>query len=204
MLSSVENLVINNENNKKTGFKREIFDWLEIIIISVIVVIILFTFVFKIVTISGDSMKNTLKNQERIVISNLFYEPKNGDIIVISRNSSNSIQISQNETCIIKRIIATEGQVVNINFNTGKVFVDGIELEESYVSTPTNVPGDVDFPVIVPEGCVFVLGDNRNNSSDSRYSSLGIDGMVDERHILGRAVLRILPFSRFGVLLDEW
>lgn len=203
MLSSVENLVINNENNKKTGFKREIFDWLEIIIISVIVVIILFTFVFKIVTISGDSMKNTLKNQERIVISNLFYEPKNGDIIVISRNSSNSIQISQNETCIIKRIIATEGQVVNINFNTGKVFVDGIELEESYVSTPTNVPGDVDFPVIVPEGCVFVLGDNRNNSSDSRYSSLGIDGMVDERHILGRAVLRILPFSRFGVLLDE-
>lgn len=203
MLSSEENLVNNNENPKKTGFKREIFEWLEIIIISVIVVIILFTFVFKIVTISGDSMKNTLKNQERIVISNLFYEPKNGDIIVISRNSSNSAQNSKKETCIIKRIIATEGQVVNINFNTGKVFVDGIELEEPYVSTPTNVPGDVDFPVTVPEGCVFVLGDNRNNSSDSRYSSLGNDGMVDERHILGRAVLRFLPFSRFGVLLDE-
>ena len=148
-------------------------------------------------------MKNTLKNQERIVISNLFYKPKNGDIVVISRNSSNSAQNFKNETCIIKRIIATEGQVVNINFNTGKVFVDGIELEEPYISTPTTVPGDLEFPVTVPEGCVFVLGDNRNNSSDSRYSSLGNEGMVDERHILGRAVLRILPFSRFGVLLDE-
>ncbi|MBQ6816386.1 MAG: signal peptidase I [Clostridia bacterium] len=203
MLSSEENLVNNNENHNKTGFKREIFEWLEVIIVSVIVVIVLFTFVFKIVTISGDSMKNTLKNQERIVISNLFYKPKNGDIVVISRNSSNSAQNFKNETCIIKRIIATEGQVVNINFNTGKVFVDGIELEEPYISTPTTVPGDLEFPVTVPEGCVFVLGDNRNNSSDSRYSSLGNEGMVDERHILGRAVLRILPFSRFGVLLDE-
>lgn len=200
MKHSAENI----ENlNKKSNVKSEIFDWLEIIVASVAIVIFLFTFIFKVVSISGDSMKNTLQNKEQIVISNLFYTPNSGDIVVISRNSDNSVKHSGAESCIIKRIIATEGQVVDIDFENGIVSVDGVELDEPYTRTPTNRQGDIEFPVTVPIGHVFVLGDNRNDSLDSRFSSLGEEGMVDTRRILGRAVLRILPISRFGVLIDE-
>ena len=203
MSDSVENITESRETSKKGKAKNEIFEWLEIIVAAIAVVIILFTFVFKVITISGDSMLNTLHHGEKILISNLFYEPKRGDIVVISRNTDNSTKLTSQETCIIKRIIATEGQVVDIDFKTGVVSVDGIDLSEDYTYTKTNVKGDIEFPVIVPEGHVFVLGDNRNNSSDSRFSTLGYNGMVDERNILGRAVIRILPFDRFGVLLNE-
>ena len=203
MSDVVENVNEGREVTKKNQTKREIFEWLEIIVVAISVVIILFTMVFKVITISGDSMIDTLHNGEKILISNLFYEPERGDIVVISRNADNSTEFTSQETCIIKRIIATEGQVVDIDFKTGVVSVDGVELKEDYTYTPTNVQGDVKFPVIVPEGHVFVLGDNRNDSSDSRFLKLGYNGMVDERNILGRAIIRILPFDRFGVLLDE-
>lgn len=203
----MEELVEKNENqapkSKNSKGKLEVFDWLEIIVASVIIVTILFTFVFKVVTISGDSMLDTLHSGERIIISKLFYTPERGDIVVISRNADNSPDYNNNETCIIKRVIATEGQVVDIDFTAGVVSVDGVPLDEPYTNTPTNTRGDVVFPVTVPEGHVFVLGDNRNVSADSRKSTLGDNGMVDERNILGRALLRYLPFSRFGVLLDE-
>lgn len=203
MSDLVENAVEIKETEKNGKAKNDIFEWLEIIVVAIAVVIILFTLVFKVITISGDSMLNTLHNGEKILISNLFYEPKRGDIVVITRNNDNSTNPTSQESCIIKRIIATEGQVVDINFKTGVVSVDGIDLSEDYTYTKTNVKGDINFPVIVPEGHVFVLGDNRNNSSDSRFSTLGYNGMVDERNILGRAVIRILPFDRFGVLLNE-
>ncbi|MBR6548641.1 MAG: signal peptidase I, partial [Clostridia bacterium] len=99
---------------------------------------------------------------------------------------------------IIKRVIATEGQIVDIDFETGVVYVDGVALDESYVKTPTNVKFDINFPVSVPEDCVFVLGDNRNNSTDSRSSLIGDHGMIDKRYILGKVVLRVLPFDKFG------
>lgn len=203
MSEMLEKEVKAEENAKESKAVYEVLDWLEIIVAAVAVVVILFTLVFKVITISGDSMLNTLHNNEKILISNLFYEPERGDIVVISRNVDNSVETTSQESCIIKRIIATEGQVVDINFRTGVVSVDGVDLTEDYTYTKTNVMGDVQFPVIVPEGHVFVLGDNRNNSSDSRFSSLGNNGMVDERNIIGRAVIRVLPFDRFGVLLDE-
>ncbi len=198
-----ENVKFEKEFDKKPQAKREIFEWLEIVVAAVAVVIILFTLIFKVVTISGDSMLNTLHNGEKILISNLFYEPERGDIVVISRNANNSTEYKSKQTCIIKRVIATEGQVVDIDFMEGIVSVDGVPLSEKYTNTPTNLKGDVQFPVIVPEGHVFVLGDNRNDSSDSRYSGLGNNGMVDTRNILGKAIVRILPFDRFGVLLDD-
>ncbi len=198
-----KNVVDNAEKKENKALKREIFDWLEIIVIALSVVILLFTFVFKVVTISGDSMLDTLHNGEKVLISNLFYTPKRGDIVVISRNEDNSIEYSNKETCIIKRVIATEGQVVDIDFRSGVVSVDGVELHEGYVYTPTNTSGDVEFPVIVPKGHIFVLGDNRNNSSDSRFTMLGNEGMVDTRNVLGRALLRVLPISEFGVLVNE-
>lgn len=201
---SNENLLVESDNegkNEKIDVKKEIFDWLEILVHAILVVVLCFSFLFRIATINGPSMENTLHEGERVMISNLFYTPKNGDIVVISRNKNNNIYEETDEnTRIIKRIIATEGQTVNIDFEKGVVYVDGVELDEPYVKTPTNRDFDIEFPVTVDEGCVFVLGDNRNDSLDSRSSSIGEYGMVDTRYILGKAVFRIFPFDKVGGL----
>lgn len=192
-----------NDNKNDISLKVFVFDWLEVLVHAIIVVVICFSFVFRIATIDGPSMENTLHNGERVIISNLFYKPKVGDIVVISRNKENSVfTINDSNTPIIKRIIATEGQTVDIDFEEGIVYVDGIALDEPYTKTPTNRKWDVEFPVTVNEGCVFVLGDNRNDSLDSRVAHIGEYGMIDTRYILGHAVYRIFPFNKIGKL-DE-
>ena len=179
----------------------EIIDWLEVVSSAVIIVVLIFTFLFRIATIDGDSMLNTLHNGEKVVISNLFYSPKRGDIVVVSRNTNNSLQEEDSSQLpIIKRVIATEGQTVDIDFINGVVYVDGVELEEPYAKAPTLARGDVEFPVTVPTDCVFVLGDNRNESLDSRFSRIGEDGMIHEKYILGHAIFRIFPFQSIGGL----
>ena len=189
--------------DKKTQFKKDIFDWIEVLVHSILIVVLCFSFLFRIATIDGPSMMNTLHDGERVIISNLFYKPKVGDIVVISRNKENSVfTINSSNTPIIKRIIATEGQSVDIDFEKGIVYVDGIALDEPYARTPTTRKFDIDFPVTVDEGCVFVLGDNRNDSMDSRDSRIGEYGMVDTRYILGHAVYRIFPFNKIGKI-DE-
>ena len=195
----------NNENleEKKVNFRKDIFDWLDIIVSSVIAVIIIFSFLFRVVTIKGESMENTLYENEKVIISDLFYEPKFGDIVVISRNRTNATQNAGDTDPIIKRVIATEGQYVDIDFLEGKVYV-GYDLanmtllDEPYIKTPTNNTGDVTFPVYVDKDHIFVLGDNRNESLDSRFKEIGEDGLVDTRYILGHAILRIFPFDRIG------
>ncbi len=185
---------------KPFSLKKEVFEWLEILITAVILLVILFSFIFKVVTISGRSMQNTLMNGEKVIISNIGYTPKQGDIVVISRNANNIASVADANTPIIKRVIATEGQVVDIDFVSGIVYVDGVKLEDDYTKTPTNLRGDIEFPVVVNEGCIFVLGDNRNDSTDSRNSSIGENGMIDTRHVLGKALFRIFPFNGFGGL----
>lgn len=186
---------------EKKTVTAEIIEWFEVLTFAIIVVIVIFTFVFRVATIDGDSMKNTLIHGEKIIISNLNYDVKQGDIVVISRNVENSAD-SQNShnTPIIKRVIATGGQTVNIDFEKSKVYVDGKELDEPYTSSPTHNRADVEFPLYVPEGYVFVMGDNRAKSLDSRYSVIGEGGLVDERYILGHAIFRIFPFERAGRL----
>ena len=203
---------INNENGilakeegdeNKSSLKSFIFDWLEVLVHAIIAVVICFSFLFRIATIDGPSMENTLHNGERVIISNLFYTPKVGDIVVISRNKENSVYtMTDANTPIIKRIIATEGQTVDIDFEEGIVYVDGIALDEPYTKTPTNRKWDIDFPVTVDEGCIFVLGDNRNDSLDSRDARIGEYGMIDTRYILGHAVYRVFPFDKIGKI-DE-
>ncbi len=184
--------------------KKEFFEWLDVVAVALITVIIIFGFVFRIATISGTSMLNTLKNNEKVVISNLFYEPKRGDIVVISRNTFNSTEdINEGSGPIIKRVIATENQTVDIDFENGIVYVDGVALQEDYISTPTTVKHSVEFPVTVPKGHIFVLGDNRAVSLDSRSASIGNNGMVDKRYVLGRAVYRIFPLQEMGSLIGK-
>lgn len=191
-----ENQKFNTKN--KISATGEAFEWLEVVVSALLAVVLIFTFAFRVATIVGGSMENTLIENEKIIITDWFYTPKAGDIVVISRNIENNPDSSLDNGPIIKRVIATEGQTVDIDFSAGIVYVDGVALDEPYTKTPTNVQYDVKFPVRVPEGHVFCLGDNRNESMDSRDTRIGNEGMIDQRYILGRAVLRVLPLNKFG------
>ena len=183
---------------KKKNFAGELLEWVDSIVVSAIAVVLLFTFVFKIVGIVGESMTNTLMEGDKVLVYSYNYTPKVGDIVVISRNASNIYEDESDEhERIIKRVIATEGQTVDIN-DSGLVSVDGVEIADTYVRDYAKTfKKDVQFPHVVKEGCVFVLGDNRRNSLDSRSSGIGD---VDVRYILGKAVCRISPFSEFKLL----
>lgn len=182
-------------------FISMLLEGFDVVVSAMIAVIIMFVFIFKVPTIEGNSMNDTLINGERVIISNVLYEPKYGDIVVISRNYTNSADnLERYSMPIIKRVIATEGQTVDIDFEKGIVYVDGKALNENYTKTPTNLSYDVKFPLTVKENCVFVMGDNRNDSLDSRSSQIGDGGMIDKRYILGKALIRIFPFDKFGTI----
>ena len=193
------------EDEEELSWQESLLMTLHDLVGLVAIVVIVFVLLFRIVVVNGSSMYNTLwHNDYLLVMSNVLcgsYDP--GDIIVASKDSFNDGEP------IIKRVIATEGQTVDIDFGAGVVYVDGQALEEEYTYTPTNVSEGVAFPLTVAEDCIFVMGDNRNRSRDSRYPDIG---MVDEREVLGKAVLLIFPgtgdeenraprdFSRLGVL----
>lgn len=187
-----QNITSNSDDKKKKIFK-EVYDWLESAVMAVIFVVLLFTFVGRTSVVSGESMIQTLQNGEMLLISRLGGSFEQGDIVVATK------PYSHNEP-IVKRVIAVEGQTVDIDFNKGLVYVNGDLLDEPYVNTPTNRRYDQRFPMIVPEGHVFLLGDNRNGSYDSRAEEIGF---VDERYIMGKAYYRVLPFSRFSTLYDK-
>lgn len=170
------------------------YEAVEIISIALIVVIMINLFVGRMTTVVGDSMYPTLHNTERLWVSRLGYAPENGDIVVIQENNS---VISEP---IVKRIIATENQTVKFDFENWKVYVDGVELREDYINYEDwcamktyGCPEEV----TVPPGYVFVLGDNRNHSTDSRDPRVGV---INEDDILGKVVARILPLDKFGAV----
>lgn len=166
---------------KKPSKFENLYGWAESIVFAVVLVVLLFTFVGRTSVVSGSSMNETLHNGDLLFVSRLGNEAKAGNIVVITKPYSGGEPL-------IKRVIATEGQTVDINFDEGIVFVNGEALDEPYVNTPTNRYFDMEFPVTVPEGCVFCMGDNRNNSYDSRAEEIG---MIDTRYILGRVVCRL-------------
>ncbi len=179
-----------------------VFEWVESAIFAVVVVILLFTFIFRIVGIDGRSMVPTLQDNDRVVISNLFYTPKTGDIIVLD-TSEDTIYFNgrQYSKPLIKRVIATGGQTVEVTASENgfqKVYVDGVELSEDYINFKTLAHSSGQTKLTVPEGYVFVMGDNRGESLDSRSF-----GCISENAIVGRALFRIFPLSEMGLLTTD-
>lgn len=225
--SSVE---ITTEEPEKTNWKKEVREWIVAIVVAVILAFLIRTFLFELVQVSGPSMESTMHTGDRLVVVKLNYTPRQGDIVVFRPDQH------KNEP-YIKRVIATEGQTVYIDFDSngenGIVYVDGEVYDETYIKNPTNRNGDVNFgtmsdPLVVPEDCVFVMGDNRMQSHDGRsldvssikesgteddyyYSYADSEtgnvveapiyyGCVHEDDIMGKAVFRLWPFSKFGSL----
>lgn len=177
-------------DKKNKELLAEVLDWSESVMFAVTVAILILVFVFKNVGVYGSSMENTFSQGDRVIISNLFYNPQQFDVVVINKPNYENKPF-------IKRIIATEGQTVDIDMTTGQVVVDGEYLVESYVREPIygHVYDEMEFPTVVPPGCIFVMGDNRNESTDSRSNLLGF---VDERYIMGKVLFRIYPLNSFG------
>ena len=160
--------------------------YLHDLVYILITVLLIALLLFKIIVVSGPSMNSTLADGDVLILLNntLYHQIKHGDIVVVSKKAF------KDGEPIIKRVIATEGQQVDIDFNSGVVYVDGIEIDEPYVNTPTNLDEGTIFPLTVQEGCIFVMGDNRNQSKDSRSMDIG---QIDKREVLGKALFRVFP-----------
>lgn len=171
---------------EKITVSEAFFSFTGSLITGIVIIFAVFSLLARSVTVDGDSMNPTLIDKDRLFISELVYTPESGDIVIISRALSG-------EKPLVKRVIAVAGDEVNIDYDKHTITVNGEPLEQNYeVAAPISRKGDTELPLIVPPDCVFVLGDNRNNSLDSRFTSVGC---IDADRILGRAVLRIFPFS---------
>ena len=192
-----------DKENEELTMQQNVLSYLRDFVTLVVVVVLVCVLLFRVVIVSGPSMKNTLVNGDWLILLNnaVFGEPRKGDIIVASKKSFNDGEP------IVKRVIATEGQTVDIDFAAGVVYVDGEALDEPYTLTPTNTYEGISFPIVVDEGCLFVMGDNRNSSKDSRSIEIG---QIDCREVMGKAIFLVFPgkenitdkrdFSRIGVL----
>ena len=172
---------------------RWLYEWVQALVTVVLCAVVVFAFAARLVLVSGPSMRETLQDQDCLVVLNplLCGSFDAGDIVIIQRETF------RDGEPIVKRIIATEGQTVDIDFDAGVVYVDGAALEEDYIRQPTYLEEGLEFPCTVPEGCVFVMGDNRNDSDDSRDPDLG---PVDTREIMGQAVFLLYP----GMTAGTW
>lgn len=186
-----EELPLEPSEKQSVDWKKEAWDWIKSLLWAVLIVAVVFGFVIKPVEVDGFSMEPTLHDNDRLIVYKLMYTPKAGDVVILDEDTGL-------DEALVKRVIATEGQTVNIDEN-GYVKVDGVYIDEPYIAEPIaeNRRGDHDYPVEVPEGCVFVMGDNRNHSTDSRFSQVSFVPVDD---VVGKVVFRILPISKIGVI----
>ncbi len=189
------------ETNEEQAPRRpgaDLYDWLQMFLGCVVAAVVLFNCVARLTRVDGDSMNNTLQDGEIMLIWSLGYTPKQGDIVVL--NKTPVLLTGWTEPrAIVKRVIATGGQTVDIDYMAGLVYVDGQPLDEPYLPEEMYLPGPTMQQTHweVPEGSIFVMGDNRNHSTDSRDIQLG---SIDTDYILGRAVLALWPSERFGAV----
>ena len=180
-----------NKQEQKPDAEPSVLEYLHDVVYILALILVVFTFCMRVVIVSGSSMFSTLVDGDYLLLINrpLCGELERGDIVVASMD-----RFKGGEP-IVKRVIATEGQTVDIDFRAGIVYVDGAALEEDYIYTPTHLSEGMEFPLVVEEGCLFLMGDNRGDSRDSRAPEIGL---VDEREILGRAVFLMLPGTGRG------
>ncbi len=200
----------------KFDWRVELFEWMDLMVGVLAAAVFLCGFVMMIFAVKGSSMYPTLHHEDIMLIQRCCYTPQAGDVVVLRKEGFPS---EGNSEAIVKRVIATAGQEVHIDFDTNTVYVDGVALDEPYINQTTQWPnpatrevedhewlngdimaldeGMIYIDLVVPEGCIFVMGDNRNYSTDSRDYRLG---PVDERYVLGRARWVLFPFSRFGAV----
>ena len=185
------------KEEQKLGWKENVLLYLHDMVFLLIGIMLVFLIVFRVIIVSGSSMKMTLLDGDYLLLlSNVFYqEPERGDIVVISKESFD------NGDPIVKRVIATEGQIVDIDFANGIVYVDGLPLEEDYINNLTTNSEGVQFPLIVEEGCVFVMGDNRQVSKDSRSLEIGL---IDKREVMGKAIFLMVPGTDKGAVAPDY
>ena len=175
------------ETDKRGDAAAAAYEWVEAAIFALVCVVLVFTFLFRIVGVDGESMQNTLMNHDRLILTRLPYTPERGDIVVINRYTAEPL---------VKRVIAVEGDTIDIDPETLLVSVNGTVIDEPYLDCLTPLLG-FEGPLTVGEGQVFVMGDNRVNSHDSRSSDIGL---VRVKDIMGKAVFRIWPLNSIGGL----
>jgi len=189
-----------DEEDQANKTRMELYDWLQCVVSAIICGVFIFVFIGRTIGVDGLSMQQTLQHNDRVVMSNLFYTPSSGDIVVFRSPAERF-----NGIPLVKRVIAIEGQTIDMDFDTGDVFVDGNVCIEPYINTLTTNREDFTGPVTIPEGFVFVMGDNRNRSTDSRDNQVGL---VDTRYILGKVLFILIPgeddygrrdWGRFGL-----
>ncbi len=180
-----------NKTKRKDGpssFVSGLFDWISAFLFALVIVVFVMTFCFRLVDVDGSSMLQTLQDGNKVIVTGLNYEPQVGDIVVISHGA-------ELDKALVKRVIAVGGQTVDINSETGEVIVDGVVIDEPYINGKTAQNGDVTFPIEVREGTVFVMGDNRPISKDSRNSEVDL---IEVENIIGKVRYRIYPFDEIG------
>lgn len=170
----------------------DLYYWLHTMTVALVCLVLIFTFLGRLTRVDGASMNNTLEDGELLLVWSLGYHPQQGDIIILNKTIAETL----GGDAIVKRVIATGGQTVDIDYDTSTVYVDGVLVEEPYIR-------EYMFPIYeethiqVPEGSIFVMGDNRNESKDSRHSGVGT---IDEDYVLGKAMVAIWPLSKIGIL----
>ena len=182
------------EPSEETGsFKLDLYFWMQALAMALIFLILTFTIVGRVIRVEGSSMLPTLHENDLMLLQSIGYTPKQGDVVVLRKASFLSVPV-------VKRVIAVGGQHVTVDYATHCVYVDGVALDEPYINEIMQDPLGPMLTVLdvdVPEGSIYVLGDNRNHSSDSRDERLGT---VDTRYVLGRAFWVLVPFDHFGAI----
>ena len=173
----------------------DLFYWLNALTTALVVLVLVFTFFGRLTRVDGHSMDNTLQHNQLLLVWSLGYTPQQGDIVVVNKTTVQHLGGS----AIVKRVIAVGGQTVDIDYATSSVYVDGELLDEPYINEPMfdRLGAQGSTHIEVPEGSIFVMGDNRNDSDDSRDNLIG---PIDEDYVLGKAFFSIFPFSKFGSL----
>lgn len=183
-----DNETIENQNEKKEEkflTRKDVFDILQVFFQSIIIIALLFMFVFRFSVVHGASMSPTFNDNDWLLLSNLGFQAERGDIVVVS-------QPNDLDEVLIKRIIALPGETISLS-KDGYVMINGEKIKESYVSARIIERGNISFPHTVPEGHVFIMGDNRNDSTDSRFKEIGD---IDIRYVVGEAKLRLFPLGQ--------